>query len=90
MLGDVIVCASVQALDPVFHPSPLGQHQHGQARLLRPQITQDADTVQLWQVQVKDDDVVLELRCCRPSLFAIWQNIHRVMFAFETLANESG
>jgi hypothetical protein len=52
-------------------------------------MSQDADTIQLRQVQVKDDYVVLELGCCRSSLFAIWHNIHRVMLAFETLANES-
>src|SRR5580692_7236017 len=52
-------------------------------------MSQDADTVQLRQVQVKDDYVVLELGGCGSSLFAIRHNIHRVMFAFETLANES-
>ena len=54
------------------------------------QVAQHAHAVELGQVQVEDDDVVLELGCRGPGLFAIRENIHRVMFAFETLANEFG
>jgi hypothetical protein len=53
-------------------------------------VAQDADSVQLRQVQVENYDVVFQLSCRGPSLFAIRQNVHSVVLAFETLANESG
>ena len=87
-LGQVIIRARIQALDAVFHPRALGQHQHRKARLFRTQVTQHTDAVQLWQVQVKDHDVVFELRRRRPRLFAIRHNVYRIIFAFKTLANE--
>ena len=76
--------------NPVFHPRTLGQHQHGQAGLLRAQVAQHADSVQLRQVQVENYQVIFELSCRRPSLFAIRKNVPGVVFAFETLANKPG
>lgn len=48
----------------------------GWAGFFRTQVTQDADTIQLPQVQVNDDDVILDLGCCASSLFAIRHNVH--------------
>ena len=76
MFRDVVVRARIQALHPVFHPRALRQHQHGQARFFRAQVAENADSVQLRQVQVKNDEVIFELRGCSPRLFAIRQNVH--------------
>lgn len=52
-------------------------------------MAQDAHSVEFRQVQIQNDNVILELRGRDSSLFTIWQNIHRVVFAFETLTNKS-
>jgi len=52
-------------------------------------VAQDADAVELRQVQVEDYDVILEFSRGIPSLFAVRKHIHRVAFGFEA-ANEAG
>jgi hypothetical protein len=52
-------------------------------------MAQDAQAVEFRQVQIQDGDVILELRGHGSSRFTIRQNIHRVVFAFESLTNKS-
>ncbi len=53
-------------------------------------MAQYANAVQLRQVEIEDDYVILRLSRGGSSLFAVRENIDRVVFAFQTLANESG
>jgi hypothetical protein len=67
-----------------------GQHQYRQARLFRAPVSQHADAIQLWQVQVQNYNVIVQLSYRIAGLLPIRKNVHRVVLAFKSLANESG
>src|SRR5579859_1655139 len=90
LFGNVIIGAGIQALYAVFDPGALSQDQHGQARFFQAQVAKNGDAVHLRQVQVENHDVIVGLAGGVSRLLAVGKNIHRVMLALKTLANEFG
>ena len=88
MFGNVIVRCGIQTLDPVFDSRALGQYQYGQAGFLKPQVAEDTDSVNFWQIQVQDHDVIFDFCGCGAGLLAVRYNIHGIVLAFETLTDE--
>ena len=87
-LSHVIVGTKIEALHPVFHPVSAGQDKYGHARLARPQMTQDRDSVHTWQVQIQHEQVVIQFAGHGFRLLAIMGHVHGIMFRFETFLNK--
>src|SRR5579863_8053303 len=81
-LGQIVIRPRIEALDLVFDSSPLRQYQDRQAGLFQPQVPQNADSVELRQVQIENYKVIIGLGGRRPRQFAIGENVNRIMLAF--------
>lgn len=60
-LREAIVRAALERCHLVFNPAARRQNQDRRTRLCRPDLLDQADAVQLWQVQVEDQQIVTTL-----------------------------
>jgi hypothetical protein len=74
-------------MNAIFHPRAGGQHQDRQLRLVRAQVPQQGNTVELREIQVENEEVIIQFGRHERTLFALQRHIHRVMFRLQTLTN---
>ena len=60
----------------------------GEIGLLGPDSPKDVDSVQPWQVEIENDQVVIEFGCQSSSLLAIVRHVHGIVLCFEPLSHE--
>jgi hypothetical protein len=87
-LAQIVVGSEIEALDAVFHLGTLGQNQHRQAWFFHPQMAQNADAIEFWQIKIEDNQVKFVFDGSVLGQFAIGENIHRMVFCFQSLTDE--